>query len=650
MEKISLDKFNEFIKLNKLQEAEIEINKLLLIDNNNHLLLSYLGNLLFHKGKIPDAIEKFKQSINIKPEYYQNYSDISLCFISLKKFDEVIFFLEEYIKYKNDNCDVYNNLGLAFLETNKLDDAVNCFNKCLSRKFDYIQAYNNLGSAFLKKDKVDEAILILEQGIKIDNKFNSLYFNLARCFIKKNKIFKAIKILEEHLENNKSNIIYLNLLAECFLNIGKIEEGFFYLNKSFNIYNGQNIYNGKLLNFFYKEKLDLKNYFNEVNQLIDIYKKSSIKNTESKFFNFKDSIKIGFVSADFRSHAVSFQVFDVLKIFSENKNFEIFIYSNNDADDEITNDYKKFLNNWYNVKDHSDEKLVNLVRSNNIEILVDLSGFTRGHRMPVFYNKAAPIQVTWCGYLASTGLKEIDYIIADKHTVLSGDESKYSEKVYKLSKTWSVLKPIKNVYVNEKTPVLNNKFISFASFNNIKKINYKVIQLWCRILNSIKDSRLHLIDKNFSDKEFDVYFRNFFKNNGVKSEQLFFHESTDRIELLKMYNSIDIALDPFPYSGGTTSLESYWMCVPVLTKKGDYFISKSTESINRNIGLDNWIANDEHDYLSRAISFSKDLNFLQNTKSYLINNKNKFVIFDSEHLAEELSLAFKSMLKNYKSA
>ena len=650
MEKISLDKFNEFIKLNKLQEAEIEINKLLLIDNNNHLLLSYLGNLLFHKGKIPDAIEKFKKSINIKPEYYQNYSDISLCFISLKKFDEVIFFLEEYIKYKNDNCDVYNNLGLAFLETNKLDEAINCFNKCLSRKFDYIQAYNNLGSAFLKKDKVDEAILILEQGIKIDNKFISLYFNLARCFIKKNKIFKAIKILEEHLENNKSNIIYLNLLAECFLNIGKIEEGFFYLNKSSNIYNGQNIYNGKLLNFFYKEKLDLKNYFNEVNQLIDIYKKSSIKNTESKFFNFKDSIKIGFVSADFRSHAVSFQVFDVLKIFSENKNFEIFIYSNNDADDEITNDYKKFLNNWYNVKDHSDEKLVNLVRSNNIEILVDLSGFTRGHRMPVFYNKAAPIQVTWCGYLASTGLKEIDYIIADKHTVLSGDESKYSEKVYKLSKTWSVLKPIKNVYVNEKTPVLNNKFISFASFNNIKKINYKVIQLWCRILNSIKDSRLHLIDKNFSDKEFDVYFRNFFKNNGVKSEQLFFHESTDRIELLKMYNSIDIALDPFPYSGGTTSLESYWMCVPVLTKKGDYFISKSTESINRNIGLDNWIANDEHDYLSRAISFSKDLNFLQNTKSYLINNKNKFVIFDSEHLAEELSLAFKSMLKNYKSA
>jgi predicted O-linked N-acetylglucosamine transferase (SPINDLY family) len=319
-------------------------------------------------------------------------------------------------------------------------------------------------------------------------------------------------------------------------------------------------------------------------------------------------------------------------------------------DDETTKDYQKFLNNWFNVRNFTDEELINLIRSNNIEILVDLSGFTKGHRMSIFYNKAAPIQVTWCGYLASTGFKEIDYIIADKYTVLSGDESKYSEKVYKLNKTWSVLKPIYNAHVNQEVPFCRNKFISFASFNNIKKINYKVIQLWCKILNNIKNSRLHLVDKNFSDKEFDIYFKNFFQNNGVKNEQLSFHDSFDRIELLKMYNSVDIALDPFPYSGGTTSLESYWMCVPVLTKKGNYFISKSTESINRNIGLDNWIANDEDDYLSKAISFSKDLNFLQNTKNYLINNRNKFVIFDSEHLAEELSLAFKSMLKNYKSA
>jgi len=650
MKNISLDKFNQFIKLNKLQEAEIEINKLLLIDNDNYLLLSYLGNLLFHKGNISDAIEKFKKSISVKPEYYQNYSDISLCFISLNNFDEVIFFLEQYIKYKNDNCDVYNNLGLALLEKNKIDEAINCFNKCLSLKIDYIQAYNNLGFALFKKGKINEAILILEQGIKIDSKFNILYFNLAKCFLEKNQILKGVNILKDNLFNNEKNKEYLDFLASQLFKIGQISEGIELLNKSLKIKEDTKILEKKIMNYLYQDNLDFSNYFQDINKLKKIYNKISTKKNNLISFELKIKIKVGFVSGDFRNHAVSLQIFDVLKIFSENKNFEIFIFSNNDIDDEITNDYKKFLSNWYDIKNFSDEKLVNLVRSNNIQILVDLSGFSFGNRMSIFYNKAAPIQVTWCGYLASTGLKEIDYIIADKNTVLPGDESKYSEKVYKLSKTWSVLKPIYNTHVNEKIPAYKNKFISFACFNNIKKINYKVIQLWCKILNSIENSCLHLIDINFCDKEFDIYFRNFFQNNGVKNEQLFFHESINRIDLLKMYNFIDIALDTFPYSGGTTSLESYWMCVPVLTKKGDYFFSKSTESINKNIGLDNWIANDEQDYLSKAISFSKDLNFLQNTKNYLINNRNKFVIFNSEHLAEELSLTFKSMLKNYKNA
>ena len=151
MEEYNLDKYYEFLKFNKFKEAEEEINKLLLIYKNNYLLLNYLGNLFFSKRNIQAAIEKFKKSISINANYIQNYLDISLCFISLKKFNEVIFFLEEYIKYKNDNPDVYNNLGLALLEINKLDEAINYFNKCISLKIDYVLAYNNLGYALLKK-------------------------------------------------------------------------------------------------------------------------------------------------------------------------------------------------------------------------------------------------------------------------------------------------------------------------------------------------------------------------------------------------------------------------------------------------------------------------------------------------------------------
>ena len=650
MEEYNLDKYYEFLKFNKLKEAEEEINKLLLIYKNNYLLLNYLGNLFFSKRNIQAAIEKFKKSISINANYIQNYLDISLCFISLKKFNEVIFFLEEYIKYKNDNPDVYNNLGLALLEINKLDEAINYFNKCISLKIDYVLAYNNLGYALLKKKKINEAILILEQGIKIDNKFGKLYFNLAKCFIEKRQYFKAIKILKESLVNDTNNKEHLNLLGTCYLNIGQIEEGFIFINQSLNIKKDSEIYSIKMLHHFCRAEINFNDYFNDVEELTKIYNKVVKKDKNLEFISIKNPIKIGFVSADFREHAVSYQIFDVLRIFSKNKDFEIYVYNNDDNPDSITNSYKSFLSNWRDVKNFDDEKLINLIRHDNIKILVDLSGFTTGHRMSIFYNKAAPIQVTWCGYLASTGLKQIDYIIADKNILSSIDNKKYSEKVYTLNKTWTVLKPIYDIPVNEIVPAFKNKFISFASFNNLKKINSSVIELWSRILINIRNSKLYLFGDNFIDQDFLFYFKNLFKSYGVKDDQLIFNNSINRTNILNKYNSIDIALDTFPYSGGTTSLEAYWMCVPVLTKKGDYFISKSTESINRNVGLDDWVANNDDDYLAKAISFSQDLYKLQNIKDYLRKNRDKFIIFNSKDLAEELALAFSKMIRDIKNA
>lgn len=650
MKKINLDKFNEFIKFNKLEEAEKEINKLLLIDNNDYLLLNYLGNLLFHKGQFSNAIEKFKKSISIKPEYYQNYSDISLCFISLKKFDEVIFFLEEYIKYKNDNCDVYNNLGLAFLEKNKLDEAISCFNKCLSLKIDYIQAYNNLGFSLLKKKKINEAILILEEGIKIDSKFYSLYFNLAKCFLEKNQVLEGIKILKDNLHNNEKNKEYLDFFATQLFDIGQISEGIELLDKSLKIKEDTSIYQIKIMNSLYQNDINFSNYFEDINKLKRIYKNIFAKKVNTVPFELKNKIKIGFISGDFREHAVSHSIFEVLKILSMSKDFEICIYSNNKFSDEVTKQYKFFIQNWYDVNHLSDNELIDLIRSHTLHIMVDLSGFTSDNRIPIFFCRVAPIQVSWCGYLSSTGM-QIDYLIADPNTVPIEDEKKYIEKIYRLSKIWSVFRPVHNIKISNSIPAFNKNYISFASFNNIKKINLKVIELWSKILSRIENSRLYLSSYNFYNKDFVSYFKNFFINFGAKEKQLFFEDSVSlREDFLNKYNLVDISLDTFPYNGMSTSFESYSMCVPVLTVKGNHFISKTGESINKNIGLNNWIAHDLDDYLLKAISFSKDLNFLQNTKNYLINNRNKFIIFDSENLAKELSFAFKSILKDYKNA
>ena len=642
----NLNNFYKYIQANQINEANNEINKLLQSDPDDFLLLHCLANVLYKKNNFLEAIKVFKKSITSNEEFVENYFNISLCLINLKMKNEAIFYLKKYINYKKDNCDVYNNLGLLYLENNQLDDATLCFNKCISINLGYVKAYNNLGATLFKKDLIDNAINIIEIGIKIDPKFIDLNINLARCFAKKGYYLKAIRILKDLLKNNSDDYNILALMGDYHIKAGKILEGFNFLDESFKINKEKPLYESKLLYSFCKEDLDLDNYYNDIDKLKKFYNVNNKVKLENKHYFFDKQIKIGFVSADFREHAVGFQILDVIKNLSEYSELRLYLYHNNleDNDDEITKSLKKLNINWINIIKLSDTEVIDKLKHDNLQILIDLSGFTEGGRSNIFYHQPCPVQISWCGYLASTGMEENHYIFADKYSIPLEDESKYSEKIYRLDKTWSVLSKNYNVIANSNIPALKNKFISFGSFNNILKINHKVVSTWSKILCKILNSKLYLFSDNFNEQEFKSYFEKLFLDNGARLDQLFFQPSLKRDDLLNKYNLIDIALDTFPYSGGTTSLESYWMGVPVLTKKGDYFISKSTESINKNIGLNDWIANDESDYINKAVNFSNNLNFLQSVKIYLLENRETFAIFDSKDFAKQMFNAFKKLI------
>jgi protein O-GlcNAc transferase len=644
MQNSDLNNFYKYIQANQINEANNEINKLLQLDPDNFLFLHCYGFILHKQDNFIEAIKIFKKLIALNEEFFENYFNISLCLINLKMKDEAIFYLKKYINYKQDNCDVYNNLGLLYLENNRLDDATLCFNKCISINLNYVKAYNNCGVSLFKKDLIDEAINVIEIGLKIDPKFVDLNLNLARCFARKSYYVKAIRTLKNLLRSNPSNHNILALIGDYHIKVGKILEGFYFIDESLKVYEDQTLYESKLLSYFYKEELDLDNYYKDIDKLKKIYSTNIIvKNENKRIFSDKQT-RIGFVSADFREHAVSYQVFDVIKNLSENLELKLYFYYNKLEEDEITKSFKKLNINWINIFKLSDSEIIDKLRDDNIQILLDLSGFTKGGRLNIFYHQPCPIQISWCGYLASVGMEKNHYIFADKYTIPEVDENKYKEKIYRLDKTWSVLSKNYNVVANNNIPALKNKFISFGSFNNILKINHKVVSTWSKILCRILNSKLYLFSDNFNEQEFKNYFEKLFLDNGVRLDQLFFQPSLKRDDLLNKYNLLDIALDTFPYSGGTTSLESYWMGVPVLTKKGDYFISKSTESINKNIGLNDWIANDESDYINKAVNFSNNLNFLQSVKNYLLENRETFAIFDSEDFAKQMINAFKKLI------
>ena len=570
----------------------------------------------------------------------------------MRLFDQSLDYLQKYLKQESNNYHAYNLLGVIFLEKNNLDEAIINFNKCISLKMDFVKAYNNLGIVFYKKKQFHKSINFLKIGISLEPDFNKLYYNLAKSYSEIHHYFQAANTIKIFLNKEPNDHGALFILGYNLIRSGKILEGLKSMEQGLVIApDVKSSYEIIVFNMNYLENLDFDKYYNVIQRFKNIFTKYPENNIEfkKKIINL-EKIKIGFVSADFNSHAVSMQISEVLKNLSEQSNFDLYAYCNSEIDDNITKELKSYFKSWKIIHNVNNAELFRTIKLDNIDILIDLSGHSKGNRLEVFFNKPAPIQVTWAGYLASTGLKEIDYVIADKNSITEKEEYQFAEKIYRLSNAWTVLKPIDNIPLNNELPFFHNKYFTFGSFNNLLKINSTVIKVWSKILSNIDNSKLILISPNFEEKEFKEYLIDSFISNGVKRNQLILDSHRERADLLNMYNSIDIALDTFPYNGGTTSLEASWMCVPVLVKRGNSFLSKCGESINISLGLDDLICNTDTDYINKAIDLCKNIDKLKSVKNYLIKNRKNFKIFDSKSFADELSVAFKNMISVYNNA
>ena len=364
-----------------------------------------------------------------------------------------------------------------------------------------------------------------------------------------------------------------------------------------------------------------------------------IKKTDKK-------IRVGFVSGDYGNHPISYYLLNTIKHISDEK-FELIAYSNSNRMDEITLELKKRFNVWRKINHLSDTEVINLIGKDSVDILFDLSGHTAKNRLSIFVNKAAPVQVTWLGYNASTGLKEIDYIIVDPYVVPLSDQKYFSEKIFQLPNTFQCISINDDIKIDH-SRYQNKRDIVFGSFNNLSKINDGVIYVWSEILKKVENSKLFLKAKQLDNLIIVKNIKKKFQKNGINTEKIITEgRSKTRKEMLTKYNQIDIALDPFPYSGITTSLEANWMGVPLLTKKGNNFYSRIGTSINKNLDMEDWIANNEKDYILKAISKASDLEKLFQTKKELRNKFLKSPLSNTKQYAKHFENCLNLMWKTY---
>ena len=313
--------------------------------------------------------------------------------------------------------------------------------------------------------------------------------------------------------------------------------------------------------------------------------------------------KLGVISADFRQHAVGYLTAPALEGLAR-AGYELTCYSNSVREDAVTARFKASASHWRDVAGLDDTRLDALIRADDIDILIDLSGFSAGNRMAALARKPAPVQIaSWVGYPATTGLPAMDYILADRHQVPPGAERYYSERVIRLPDSYVCFEPPPDApEIGESQSGL----FTFGSFNGLKKINPQAVALWSRILRAAPDSRLLMKAQGLDCTTTRQRFVDLFGANGIAAKRLQFVGGTSPAEHLDWMRRADLALDPFPYSGGRTTLEALWMGLPVVTLPTESFAGRHSLGYLQTLGLSEWVARDTDHYVELAVSLARD--------------------------------------------
>lgn len=326
-------------------------------------------------------------------------------------------------------------------------------------------------------------------------------------------------------------------------------------------------------------------------------------------------LRIGYVSADFREHPVGFFLEGVLPHHSAN--CEIYCYFNSTQEDAITARLRAHVAHWRPISALDDDAAAALIRADGIDILVDLSGHTAGHRLLVFARKPAPLQVTWLGYNNTSGLGNMDYLLADAGVIPPDTTQRFSERVLRLPGSYLCYVAPDYAPGVKPPPCIANGYVTFGCFNNLSKVTEAMLVLWAEILRRVPDARFILKSRQMADPAVQQRYRDWFSAQGIAAERVTLDgRYLDHAGLLGYYGEIDIALDTHPYSGVTTTCEALWMGVPVVTLAGEKFISRNSAALLANVGLTELIADTPQQYVDTAVALAADATRLAQLRSW----------------------------------
>ena len=524
-----------------------------------------------------------------------------------KNYEEVIVLIENNFSDIEKTSEILNILGVSKLQ------------KKNSSSFDLLSAIENFRDCYLMEKNTNQGIEGLLNFIISSNKANRYDDSV--------KYFKETELTMGYIPK------LFHLMVNVYEKLNEIENAIFYLKK---IMENDGIENNILQRYIYLNsyinKWSQKDFFENTIKLEEIlpqYKVDEIINVSKN-----KKIKLAFLSSDLRGYH---SVIGFFKAIVENVNkdkFELILFSNckMNKEDETSAVLKTYFDEWINIEKLSDIEAINMIRKNNINIIIDLMGLSSSNRLSLFKNRLAPIQILWLGYNNTSGLNQMDYLIADPNLIKKNEVKLYSEKILLLPNIWNCHFGLGVFRKENPPPLIKNKYITFGSFNNANKISDEVVSVWSKILKNTNNSRLIL---KSSHTYCDDSLRKKFEKNKVLNLITFLDKKNSFEEHIDEYKKIDLVLDTFPYNGVTTSFEAIWMGAPVLTLRGFNPNSRAGESINKNLNMSYLIADNKDEYILKAIELSKNFEKVIQIRKNLFDKTLESNLFNDKKFSKE---------------
>jgi len=597
--------------IGRIQEALNIFRKVLEINPNDSVFFYNIANTLCELGRHEEALFYYEKSIKLDPQYFQAHGNYGKALHDLKRFSESLTFYDHAILINPFFIDCLINKGVSLNELKRFDEAIAHYDKALSLKPDYAEGWSNKGTTLNELRRFDEAIAHYDKALSLKPDIDWISGNLLH--IKMN--ICSWSGLAESLKDFSKKVVANEKFINPFPLLALSDDALLH-KKSSKIY------------------IQSKYPFNPVLEPI-------LRRPQSQ------KIRVGYYSADFHNHATGCLMAELFELHDKSQ-FELVGFSFGPiTNDEMRQRLEKSFDQFIEVGNRSDIEIAQLSRDLNIDIAVDLKGFTQDARTGIFSHRAAPIQVNYLGYPGTLGADYMDYIIADKTLIPPELQSCYSEKVVYLPNSYQVNDRKRLIserqFTRQELGLPEHGFI-FCCFNNNYKILPATFEGWMRILKAVEGSVLWLLQDNAWATE---NLKKEAEKQGIALDRLVFAERLPLSEHLARHRLADLFLDTFPYNAHTTTSDALWSGLPVLTKMGKSFASRVAASLLNAVGLPELITNTQDEYEELAIGLAKSPQKLLDIKLKLTNNRLTAPLFDTPLFTKNLESAYIKMYERY---